>query len=50
LAAGHLGEVSERNSGKSGSMTLNLKPGEYLLSFGISNHHINGPLAMLIVM
>ena len=31
-AAGHLGEVSELEPGKSGSVTLGLKPGKYLVA------------------
>jgi uncharacterized cupredoxin-like copper-binding protein len=48
-AAGHLGEVSELEPGKSGSLTLNLKPGRYLLSCNIANHYMNGMWAMLTV-
>lgn len=41
-AAGHLGEVSELQPGKSGSVTLDLKPGKYLLVCNIAGHYMNG--------
>ena len=41
-AAGHLGEVSELEAGKSGSVTLDLKPGKYLLVCNIAGHYMNG--------
>jgi uncharacterized cupredoxin-like copper-binding protein len=41
-AAGHLGEVSELEPGKSGSVTLDLKPGKYLLVCNIAGHYMNG--------
>ena len=40
--AGSLGEVEETEPGKSGSLTLNLKPGKYILSCNIPNHFANG--------
>jgi uncharacterized cupredoxin-like copper-binding protein len=40
--AGHLGEVSELNPGKSGAVTLDLKPGKYILSCNIATHYANG--------
>ena len=41
-AAGHLGEVSELEPGKSGSVTLDLKPGKYLVACNIAGHFMNG--------
>lgn len=41
-AAGHLGEVSELEPGKAGSVTLDLKPGKYLLVCNIAGHYMNG--------
>jgi uncharacterized cupredoxin-like copper-binding protein len=41
-AAGHLGEVSELEPGKSGAVTLDLKPGKYILSCNIATHYANG--------
>lgn len=41
-AAGHLGEVSELQPGKSGSVTLDLKAGKYLLVCNIAGHYKNG--------
>jgi uncharacterized cupredoxin-like copper-binding protein len=40
--AGSLGEVEETDPGKSGTLTLNLKPGRYILSCNIPNHFANG--------
>ena len=41
-AAGHLGEVSELDPGKSGSLTLDLKPGKYILFCNIPAHFMGG--------
>lgn len=41
-AAGHLGEVSELDPGKGGSLTLDLKPGKYVLFCNIPAHFMNG--------
>jgi uncharacterized cupredoxin-like copper-binding protein len=41
-AAGHLGEVSELEPGKSGSLTLNLKPGSYLVLCNVPMHYMAG--------
>jgi uncharacterized cupredoxin-like copper-binding protein len=38
----HKGEVSELEPGKSGSLTVNLKPGKYLLICNIPFHHTAG--------
>jgi uncharacterized cupredoxin-like copper-binding protein len=40
--AGSLGEVEETDPGKSGKLTLNLKPGKYILSCNVANHFANG--------
>ena len=41
-AAGHLGEVSELDPGKAGTLTLDLKPGKYVLFCNIPSHFMNG--------
>lgn len=48
-AAGHLGEVSELEPGKSGSLRIGLKPGKYLLVCNIANHYMNGMWAIITV-
>ena len=48
-AAGHLGEVSELEPGKAGSLSLDLKPGKYILSCNIPNHFANGMWAVFTV-
>lgn len=48
-AAGHLGEVAELDPGKSGSLTVDLEPGLYLLYCNIPGHFINGMWAVLTV-
>jgi uncharacterized cupredoxin-like copper-binding protein len=48
-AAGHLGEVSELDPGKSGSVTLDLKPGKYILSCNIATHYANGMWTVITV-
>lgn len=40
--AGSLGEVEELEPGKSGALTLNLKPGKYVLSCNVAGHFANG--------
>ncbi len=40
--AGHLGEVSELNPGQGGALTLDLKPGKYVLFCNIPMHFMNG--------
>ena len=47
--AGALGEVSELEPGKSGELTLHLKPGKYVLSCNVANHFANGMWTTLIV-
>ena len=41
-ASGDLGEVSELDPGKSGSLTLELKPGLYILYCNIAGHYMSG--------
>lgn len=41
-AAGHLGEVSELDPGKKGSLTLDLKPGLYVLFCNVAGHFSQG--------
>jgi len=40
--AGHLGEVSELDPGKGGSLKVDLKPGKYILYCNIPGHFIGG--------
>lgn len=44
-----LGEVSELDPGKSGSLTLKLKPGEYLLACNAPGHYAAGMWTVLTV-
>jgi uncharacterized cupredoxin-like copper-binding protein len=48
-ASGDLGEVSELDPGKSGSLTLDLKPGLYILFCNIPGHYTAGMWTMLTV-
>lgn len=41
-AAGHMGEVSELDPGKSGTLTLTLDPGTYMLFCNIPGHYMAG--------
>jgi uncharacterized cupredoxin-like copper-binding protein len=41
-AAGHLGEVSELDPGKSGALRLSLEPGKYILYCNIPGHYVLG--------
>ena len=47
--AGHLGEVSELEPGKSGMLKISLKPGKYVLTCNIPNHYMNGMWAIITV-
>lgn len=47
--AGSLGEVEELDPGKSGELTLSLKPGKYILSCNVANHFANGMWTTLTV-
>ncbi len=44
-----LGEVSELDPGKSGSLTLTLKPGKYLLTCNVPGHYAAGMWTVLTV-
>lgn len=48
-AAGALGEVEELDPGKSGTVTLNLKPGKYVLFCNIAGHYKAGMWTLLTV-
>ncbi len=48
-AAGALGEVSELAPGKSGSVTLDLKPGTYVLLCNLKGHYMAGMWTTLTV-
>ncbi len=41
-AAGHIGEVAELEPGQSGALTVNLKPGTYILYCNIPGHYMAG--------
>lgn len=41
-AAGHLGEVSELDPGKSGSLSVTLDPGTYMLFCNVPGHYMAG--------
>jgi uncharacterized cupredoxin-like copper-binding protein len=47
--AGSLGEVEELQPGKSGDLTLTLKPGKYALACNVANHFANGMWTVLTV-
>lgn len=47
--AGSLGEVSELEPGKSGSLSLNLKPGTYVLFCNLAGHFIAGMWTLITV-
>ena len=44
-----LGEVSELDPGKSGTLTLNMKPGKYLLVCNVPGHYAAGMWTLLTV-
>ncbi|MFO1174120.1 MAG: plastocyanin/azurin family copper-binding protein [Paracoccaceae bacterium] len=48
-AAGHLGEVSEMQPGAKGSLTLDLKPGTYILFCNVPSHYAMGMWTLLTV-
>ena len=48
-AAGHLGEVSELDPGKTGSLTLTLAPGKYVMFCNIPGHYAMGMWTMITV-
>ncbi len=43
----HLGEVSELDPGKAGSLTLDLKPGKYMLYCNVAGHYMDGMWTMI---
>ena len=47
--ADSLGEVEETDPSKGGKLTLNLKPGKYILSCNVANHFANGMWTMFTV-
>ena len=48
-AAGHLGEVSELDPGASGSLTLTLEPGSYILFCNVPGHYVLGMWTLITV-
>ncbi|MBC7477245.1 MAG: hypothetical protein H7317_04015 [Pseudorhodobacter sp.] len=48
-AAGHLGEVSELDPGKTGALTVDLTPGKYILFCNIPAHFMNGMWTVITV-
>jgi uncharacterized cupredoxin-like copper-binding protein len=48
-AIGSLGEVEERNPSESGTLTLDLKPGKYVLFCNVPGHYTAGMWTMLTV-
>ncbi len=48
-AAGHLGEVAELEPGKTGVLTLTLKPGQYVLYCNVAGHYALGMWTLLTV-
>lgn len=48
-AAGHLGEVAELDTGASGSLTMTLDPGTYILYCNIPGHYVMGMWTLLTV-
>jgi uncharacterized cupredoxin-like copper-binding protein len=48
-AAGNLGEVAELEAGRKGSLTLNMKPGRYILYCNIPGHYVLGMWTLITV-
>jgi uncharacterized cupredoxin-like copper-binding protein len=48
-AAGSLGEVEEREPGKAGDLTVDLKPGKYILFCNVPGHYMAGMWTVLTV-
>ena len=48
-AAGHLAEVAERDPGKTGSLTMTLDPGTFILYCNIPGHYAMGMWTLLTV-
>lgn len=47
--AGDVGEVSKLDPGKSGSLTITLKPGTYLLYCNVPGHYLSGMSTTVLV-
>ena len=47
--AGDLGEVSELEPGKAGSLKVTLKPGTYLLYCNVPGHYVSGMWTTIVV-
>lgn len=47
--AGHLGEVAELEPGQKGSLTLEMRPGHYILYCNIEGHYASGMWTLLTV-
>jgi uncharacterized cupredoxin-like copper-binding protein len=47
--SGDLGEVSELDPGKGGSLTLDMKPGKYVLYCNVPGHYAMGMWTVLTV-
>jgi uncharacterized cupredoxin-like copper-binding protein len=45
----HLGEVSELDPGKSGALTITLKPGTYIIYCNVAGHYMAGMWTLLTV-
>lgn len=48
-AAGHLGDVEELEPGKRGALTIDLKPGKYILYCNIAGHYMKGMWTLITV-
>jgi uncharacterized cupredoxin-like copper-binding protein len=48
-AAGHLGEVAELDPGKSGTLTIKLDPGTYMLLCNVAGHYMAGMWTTVVV-
>jgi uncharacterized cupredoxin-like copper-binding protein len=48
-ATGHLGEVAELESRRKGSLTLNMKPGRYILYCNVPGHYVLGMWTLITV-
>jgi len=47
--AGHLGEVAELEPGKTGALTIDLKPGKYILYCNVAGHYVLGMWTLVTV-
>jgi uncharacterized cupredoxin-like copper-binding protein len=48
-AVGHLGKMAELDAGKSGTLGLGIKPGQYLLHWKIAGYYVGGKGTVLTV-